>query len=383
MTMTDRVDAVVIGGGITGCAVAYELSTRGQTVSLVERDWLCAGATGRCGAGIRQQWSTEENALLAKKSIEMFEHLTDELGHDIELRQGGYLIAVHDEADLAQAKKNIAMQQRIGLPVRLIDEAEIVDVAPLLDVRGMDAIAATFCPTDGHASPFHTTYAYALAARRNGADIRRFTTVTDIAVEDGSVTAVVTDTDTIKTDVVVNAAGCWSRDVAAMAGLQLPNRPLKKEALVTEPVAHLFDCMVISFRDGIYFSQQEHGQILGGIPLPEPVIGTDDASTYPFLRHMAATLGRYAPCLRHVNVLRQWAGYYDVTPDALPILGPSPVDGFIQCHGFSGHGFMIAPMTARLLAQLICGEPLDMPIDRLHLDRFRHMPAPGETSVVG
>jgi sarcosine oxidase subunit beta len=93
--------------------------------------------------------------------------------------------------------------------------------------------------------------------------------------------------------------------------------------------------------------------------------------TFSFLKHMAYMLGKYAPPLKHVSILRQWTGFYDVTPDALPILGETSVEGFIQCNGFSGHGFMIAPMTAKLLAQLICGEKLEMSIDRLSMDRFK------------
>lgn len=381
--MERRADVVIVGGGINGCALAYELSRRGKEVVVFERKWLAYGATGRCGAGIRQQWSTEENALLAKRSVDIFEHLSEELGHDIELRQGGYLIAIHDEEDMRQAKENVAMQQRIGLPVRIIYEDEIRDIAPILDVKGMDAIAATFCSTDGHANPFLTTHAYARAAQRHGASFHPFTEVKDIRIREGRVSAVVTERGTVATPVVVNAAGAWSPRIAEMAGISMPNRPVRKEALVTEPVRRLFDCMVISFKHGIYFSQQDHGQILGGIPSPEEAVGYHEEPTYSFLRHMAYMLGRYAPSLKHINILRQWTGYYDVTPDALPILGTTDVEGFIQCNGFSGHGFMIAPMTARLLAQLICGEKLDMPIDRLNISRFKGGGVVREKSVVG
>ncbi|HHF56135.1 MAG TPA: FAD-binding oxidoreductase, partial [Thermoplasmatales archaeon] len=128
---------------------------------------------------------------------------------------------------------------------------------------------------------------------------------------------------------------------------------------------------VISFKHGIYFSQQDEGQILGGIPSPEEKVGYYTEPTFSFLKHMAYMLGKYAPSLKHVSILRQWTGFYDVTPDALPILGETSIEGFIQCNGFSGHGFMIAPMTARLLAQLICGEKLDMDISRLNMDRFK------------
>jgi len=381
--MKSETDVVIIGAGVNGSALAYELAKRGKDVVVVDRKYIAAGATGRCGAGVRQQWSTKENALLAKKSVEIFERLNDELRADIDFRQGGYLIAIHDEEEMKQAKKNVEMQKSIGLPVRIIEREEIKEIVPILDPDGMEAIAATFCPTDGHANPFKTAYAYAMAAMKHGATFYKFTEAKAIKTENGRVKSVVTSRGEIKTKFVVNAAGAWSSVVAKMAGLEIPNKPVRKEALVTEPIKRIFDAMVISFRHGIYFSQMTHGQILGGIPSPEEKVGYHTEPTFSFLQKMAYMLGKYAPALKHINILRQWTGFYDVTPDALPILGKDDrLEGFIHCHGFSGHGFMIAPMVARLLAQLICDEKLDLPIDRLNVSRFKGKVVK-EKSVVG
>jgi len=381
--MKDKADVVIIGAGINGCALAYELSKRGKDVVVIDRKHIAAGATGRCGAGVRQQWSTKENAILAKKSVEIFERLNEELDADIDFRQGGYLIAIHSEEEMEQAKKNVEMQRSIGLPVRIIDREEIKEIVPILDPDGMEAIAATFNPTDGHADPFRTAYAYAMAAIRHGATFYKFTEAKAIKTEDGKVKSVVTNRGEIRTNVVVNAAGAWSSMVAKMAGLEIPNKPVRKEALVTEPIKRIFDAMVISFKHGIYFSQMSQGQILGGIPSPEEKVGYYTEPTFSFLQRMAYMLGKYAPVLKHINILRQWTGFYDVTPDALPVLGEDErLEGFIHCHGFSGHGFMIAPMTARLLAQLITGEKLDLPIDRLNIKRFKGKIIK-EKSVVG
>jgi sarcosine oxidase subunit beta len=149
-------------------------------------------------------------------------------------------------------------------------------------------------------------------------------------------------------------------------------------------MARIFDAMVISFKDGIYFSQQDEGQLLGGIPPPETVTGYHSEPTFSFLRHMATTLTRYAPILKHINVIRQWTGFYDVTPDARPILGPvDGLDGFIQCHGFSGHGFMLAPMAARLLAEYLVDGTASPILDQLSMSRFENMDYEHERSVVG
>ena len=146
----------------------------------------------------------------------------------------------------------------------------------------------------------------------------------------------------------------------------------------------LFDAMVISFRDGIYFSQLSDGQIVGGIPISDESPGYKTAPTFIFLQHMAKTLTRYAPCLKYLTALRQWTGFYDVTPDALPIVGAvDEIEGFIQCHGSSGHGFMIAPMITQLIAELIVDRKTSMPLEGLELKRFKKKKLIKEQSVVG
>jgi sarcosine oxidase subunit beta len=377
-------EVVVIGGGVNGCGLGYQLAKRKMDVVIVERNYLSSGATGACGAGIRQQWSTRENAELAIKSVKMFEHLSEELGYDIDFRQGGYLIAIHDRDGMRQAEKDVEMQRSLGLQVDILDVEEINDVVPILDVRGMDAIGASFCPTDGHANPFKTTFAYAKAAREKGARIYTHTRVVDIETKNGRVSGVCTDKGKIKTDVVVNAAGVWSREIAEMAGVKLPNVPFRKEILATERLKPLFEAMVISFKDGIYFSQLKDGQIVGGIPIPDEKSGYRVTPTFSFIRHMAKTLTRYAPVLKHVNMLRHWTGFYDVTPDSRPILGEvKKVKGFIQCNGFSGHGFMVSPMVTKILADFIAtGKSCDI-LESLNLDRFKGRKIRRETSVVG
>jgi sarcosine oxidase subunit beta len=170
-----------------------------------------------------------------------------------------------------------------------------------------------------------------------------------------------------------------------MLDVAVPNVPFRKEILVTERLSPLFDAMVISFRDGIYFSQMEGGQIVGGIPIPNEQPGYLMDPTFSFLQHMSRTLIRYMPCLKHLNVLRQWTGFYDVTPDSLPIVGEvDGLDRFIQCHGFSGHGFMVAPMIAQLLSSLIIEEKSSHILNRLGLHRFRDKEwTIHEKSVVG
>jgi len=382
--MKSKADVVIIGGGVNGCSLAYNLAKKGFTVVAVEKKYLSAGATGACGAGIRQQWSTRENASLAIQSVKIFEQLSHELGQDIEFRQGGYLIAVHDKKEMKQAEKNVAMQRSLGLKVDILKPEDIPDVVPILDIKGMKAIGATFCPTDGHANPFKTTFAYADAARNLGAEINTHTTVVNLKTTKKAIRSVVTDKGTIQTDIVVNVAGIHSKNIADMVNISLPLTPFRKEIMATERLEPLFEAMVISFKDGIYFSQQKEGQIVGGIPIPDERGGYKTMPTFTFLHHMAGTLTRYAPVLKHVNLLRHWTGFYDVTPDARPILGPvKEIKGFLQCNGFSGHGFMISPMVAQLLTNFIAEGKIPEVLESLSLERFKGKNIEKELSVVG
>ena len=382
--MKSKADVVIIGGGINGCSLAYCLAKKGLDVVLVEKKYLSSGATGACGAGIRQQWSTRENASLAIQSVKIFEQLSKELIQDIEFRQGGYLIAVHDEKEMKQSEKNVRMQRSLGLNVDILTPNEITDVVSILDVKGMKAIGATFCPTDGHANPFKTTFAYADAARKFGAEINTHTRVINVKTTQKKIQAIVTDKKTIQTNVVVNAAGIDSKAIAEMVKIKLPLIPLRKEIMATERLQPLFEAMVISFRDGIYFSQQKEGQIVGGIPIPEEKQGYRTMPTFAFLQHMTQTLTRYVPILKHVNLLRHWTGFYDVTPDARPILGEvKEVKNFIQCNGFSGHGFMISPMVSKILTDLIADGKTSEVLENLSLERFKGKKIEKELSVVG
>ena len=381
--MKKKADVVIIGGGISGCSLAYFLSKKGLDVALFEKNYLSSGATGSCGAGIRQQWSTKENTKLAIDSVKIFEKLSKELGMDIEFRQGGYLIVVHDKKEMKQSEKSVEMQRSLGLRVDLLKPDEITKIVPILDLKGIGAIGAAFCPTDGHANPFKTNFAFAKAAIKKGAEINTHTPVTDIIVDNNQIKGVkIENKYEIKTDFVVNAAGVWSKEIAKKAGLNLPNEPLRKEIIATERLKPIFECMVISFKDGIYFSQQKEGQIVGGVPL-EKEFGFKIEPTFDFIQHMSKTLTRYAPDLKHVKILRHWTGFYDMTPDARPIIGNTKINGFIQCSGFSGHGFMLSPMVAKILTKYISDGKTNDILENLNIDRFKGKKIEHEMSVVG
>ena len=381
--MKSRTECVIIGGGVVGTAIAYYLAKGGMTdCVLVEADYLSSGATGRCGGGIRQQWSTEANTRLAIESVREFSTLEDELGADIEFLQGGYLVLAYTDEDVAQFEKNVGLQQGLGLDVAILTPDEIVErVVPELNTDGVRM--ATYCPSDASANPFLTTQAYADAARRLGVEIELFTPVTRVLTDGGKVTGVETSRGTISAPLVVNVAGSHSVPIAATAGVDLPITPCRRQILVTEPLERFFHPMIISFSFGIYFRQAKHGSVIGGFGDPDEPAGFNQTSSLEFLTTMSAKLAFLMPRLRSVKVVRQWGGLYDLTPDAQPLLGETDgVEGFFQASGFSGHGFMIAPKVAMLVAQAVAGTEPDLDISRLNARRFTDGPVTTDKSVV-
>lgn len=170
--MNRTADYVIIGGGVIGCSIAYNLAKKGtKNIVLIEKKYLTSGATGRCGAGVRMQFGTETNCLLAKNSIEMFEHLEEELAYQgsIEFKQGGYLLLAYTEKMVEQFHKNLGVQHKLGIPSRWVTPEEAKEIVPHLNTQGL--LGATFCGKDGHCNPFKTTDAYAKAAQRLGVEI--------------------------------------------------------------------------------------------------------------------------------------------------------------------------------------------------------------------
>lgn len=382
--MKKTADAVIIGGGVNGVSIAYNLAKRGLTnICVLERDFLASGATGRCGAGVRAQWGTEMNLRMSMASVRMFENMNEELDYDddIEFNQGGYLLLAYTEAGWEQFKKNVALQKAHGLQVELLTPAEAKEVVPHLNTEQL--LGATYCPTDGHCNPFKVTDAYAKAARRLGVEIYTNTTVTGIERDGDRIQGVHTDRGYVSTPVVVNAAGGWSQDVAAMVGLEIPTHSERHQILITEPVEPMQRPMVMSFHHNLYCQQTPHGSFIMGLGDPTEKPGYNMEASWQFLEEMAEKITWLLPPLRHIRVVRQWAGLYNMTPDRTPILGPvEEVPGFYLACGFSGHGFMIAPMVGVLLAQSILGQKTEIPIEPMSLGRFARGELFREPSVV-
>jgi len=377
-----RAQVVVIGGGIMGVGLAYNLCRRGiQDVVLLERAYVNAGASGRNGGGVRAQWTTPTMIRLAKRSLEIAEHFASEMGINVWFRRGGYLFLAPTAAHVARIEKNVQVHNAEGVKTRILTPKEALEVVPQLDPSAF--LAASWNPDDAVVFPWPFAWGYASRAEALGAKVVTFTRVTGFEQSGKRLRAVVTDRGRIACDTVVNACGAWSREVAALAGVQLPNEPERHEILVTEPQKPWLQPLVSVLGSGLYFSQSGRGEIVGGLGDPDEPSGLDTRSTLRFLSRFARAITAAVPITAGLQVMRQWAGCYDVTPDNNPILGAAGYDNFLQLSGFVGHGFMMAPAVTELMAGWMAGDPPDEIFLRFTLDRFARGDVKGEDFIIG
>ena len=370
MEWKSTADVVVIGGGIIGASTAYYLAKLGAgNISLIEKDTICGGSTGRCGAGIRAQWGTEMNCRLGMAALDIFERLEDELGMPIGLNQGGYLLVAYNEKEVATLRKGMELQNSLGIRSRMVTLAEARGICPGLAAD--DAAGFFFHARDGHADPFLTTFAYLEAAKKLGVACYRHTTCTGVSVEKGVVQGVETDRGRISAPIVINCAGPYAQFIARMAGIEIPNWAERHEIMITEPVAPgICPCMLMSFSGNYYIQQRPHGSIICGMSPEGHPEDYEKRTTWQFLEAMSKILVRLLPRTKGIRIARQWSGMYDMTPDAQPIIGETEVKNFYHSTGYSGHGFMLGPVAGRILAQHITGRRPDIDISMLDYRRF-------------
>jgi len=385
--MKRTADAVIIGGGCMGASVAYHLTRQGVTdLVLVEREkLLAAGSTGRNAGGVRHQFSNAANIRLSIESIRFLEEFADEVGQAIDFHQDGYLFLLSTAQSVGTFQRNVALQRSLGIDVEWLDAAGAARLAPGLKVDGV--AAATFCRRDGIADPNGVTMGFAKAAQRLGAAIERDTEVTGIRLDHGRITAVETTRGVIETPIAVNAAGPYARHVGRMAGVEVPVEPYRRHIFIAAldgPAAIVPESkiMVIDFETTFYFHREGAGLLFGmGDPGEAPTF--DTTVQWEFLPQVVDVAVRRLPALAGASISHAWAGLYEVTPDANPIVGRAPeVEGLFLINGFSGHGFQHSPAAGRILADVIVGRDPEFDLAPFNLNRFAVRAAAGEQYVV-
>ncbi len=369
-------DVIVIGGGITGCATAYELSKRGVQVTLLEREHIHAMGSGWTLAGVRQSGRHSAELPLAREAIRRWETLGEELDADVDYRQRGNLRLALDEQEVATIRRVVEQGNAAGVEMVYLDSTAAREIAPVIT----DSVAgASFCPTDGHADNLKTVQAYAHAAQRHGAAIITGVEVLHLATLGDRVTGVVTTDGTYNADVVIVAAGVYSPQLLAPLGLPLPIEIVHCPVAQTIPTDSFRLDPVLGVASGGFAARQTAGSgirfIGASIPWGEGHHTPGNVGmTVQQMNNMVRNALAILPGLGALRIERTWGGLIDSTPDVIPVLDAvTSHPGLVVGAGFSGHGFGIGPISGEILANLATiGSDDRFDLSPFGLDRFAH-----------
>jgi sarcosine oxidase subunit beta len=368
---------------VVGLSTTHHLARAGvRDVVLLETGALGSGSTCKAAGGVRAQFSDPVNITLGARSLETFRHFGSLFGQEIDLQQVGYLFLLGSRLAVTAFEANVARQNDLGVPSRMISAAEAESLSPLISTDGL--LAAAYSPTDGHCTPEAVVLGYASAARRAGATLLPHCAATGIDVRDGQVAGVRTAAGTIRTDTVVCAAGAWSAQVGAWAGVDLPVTPLRRQVLVTEPVPGLdpHTPFTIDFDTSFYFHGEGRGLLLG-MSDPDETPGFRLDRSDGWLPRLGAAIERRAPALTEVGIAGGWAGLYEMTPDHNALIGRAEtVEGFLYATGFSGHGFLMGPAVGEVVRDLYLGAEPFVDVSGLSAARFAGADARPELNIV-
>lgn len=358
-------DAVIVGGGIMGCATTFELAGRGLEVALLEKEAVGAGSTGRSSAIVRQHYSNELTARMALYGLRVFEEFDERVGGECGFRRTGLVVLV-PAGDRAGLDENLALQRRVGVRTERLSSEMLDELLPWAATG--DVAAGAYEPESGYADPHLTLTAYVAAARRRGAAILQGRRVTGIRFEAGRVTGVETPDGCFHAPVVVNCAGPWAARLAAPVGGGVPIDACRVQvAMFRRPPGYeMLHPTVLDFVNAAYFRPETGGLTLVGLVDPseaDAVVDPDASAGYAehvepeFLSDVAGRFVRRCPPMERAGSRGGFAGLYAVTPDWHPIVDEVPAgSGCFVCAGFSGHGFKLGPAVGTMVADLVTGE---------------------------
>ncbi|MEL7648647.1 MAG: FAD-binding oxidoreductase [Sedimentibacter sp.] len=358
---------VIIGGGINGLSLAYNLAKMKHKAIVIEKRYCGSEGSGRNAGGVRQQGRLPAEVPLVMEATRIWDTLSDDLGVDTEFRRTGNIFLATTDAELEAHHKMTERIRKQGLEVYVVDEKEARKIVPALK-KGV-CKGGSYSPTCGMANPYYTSLGYASKVRNLGVEIMEYTAVTDIVTKNNCIDGVITDKGYIKCDRVVIAAGSWSVELGKMVGIDIPITPCRNQMMVTEPIPPLVRPFLLT--GTCYCNQTKNGNMIIGNVDPEDYCMGNSANVNE-MKISARNMLKYIPQLGDVNVIRTWGGPLDLTPDDMSILGNvDEVEGLVLACGFAGHGFATGPLIGKLLAQLIVFDKTELPIEPFRFSRFK------------
>jgi sarcosine oxidase subunit beta len=327
------------------------------------------------------------NILLSRYSIERLRHFTEETGGYAELRQVGYLFLVNDADTWEEYTATAVIQRELGVRVELLSPEEAARFVPQMVTD--DLVGATFGPDDGYCDPYGIAMGYLRAAQRMGVRIQRATAASGFVTQGGQVRGVQTSQGPVGCEVVVNSAGPWAGEVAALAGLNVPVRPYRRNVYMTTPFPQIPGRipLTIDVGSGFYMRHEGESILMGGCGSnPAELSSYNTTVDWEWFNYVLEQgLARF-PILEQACLAEQqcWAGLYEITPDNNPILGRHPsLEGYVDASGFSGHGIMHSPASGMLIAEeILDGRARTIDIDELRITRFQAGALQAEHNII-
>lgn len=377
-------DVVVVGGGVVGLATAYGLARRGLKVIVMERGYVGGGSSTRNVSRFRVHFGNAENTRYAIESARVMERLSGELGWNAIFERSGYLWLAREERVLNQYKElNEKVWKPLGVPVKFLTREELAEGYPYIDKSRY--VGAVLGEQDGE---FHHDYViagYYTRGRDLGVEYVENSEVTKITISNGKVSEVKGRRAFARAKSVIVAAGAWTKDLMLQLGIDLPITPVRKEIGVTAPVRYFMEPFIIDTQTNAYIAQTMRGEVIGSIE------GKDEPGLKPFentldwLTNWARAMEEMVPAARRLRVMRVWSGFYEMTPDHSHIMGRGKdwPEGLYVASGFSGHGFMLAPLTGELMAEYVATGRLSDLAAPFSPDRFSSGNMLKEAVVIG
>ena len=372
--MRKTADAVIVGGGVMGCSILYNLAVRGMTDTvLLEKDVLASGSTGRSQAILRTHYSNEITTRMAWESLKVFRDFEEIVGSPSGYVRTGYILIVGDK-DRPALEENVAMHRRLGVDTQIVSPEDVLEIAPVVSAGSDEAFA--YEPESGFADPYSLTTGYARRAREMGAEIQVNTHVTDIELAGGSVTAVVTPEGRVESPIAVVAAGPWSMPILGRLEIEVPLRTLRHQVITLRRPEDLVPSHPV-IGDVVHdLSARPDGSNLTMIGVgEEEFVGPDHYNQgvdMPVVETTFANLAKRIPGMSQAVFRGGWSGLFTTTPDWHPILDKvAGIEGLYCAVGFSGHGFKLSPMVGVVMAELITqGRSRTIDVSMLGLSRF-------------